>query len=151
MLLDHSRATSGVSDATVHLECTALSRRERERERLKQGQRSWSCCNLSTTMTMPNADLLHPLHQSAMKSFATPVTYQSLLTFTCSQCHRVIKKSSPRATCTTCGQYRNLACTYLPRRERKSIRDGCQEWRCCGTAQSPSKSTVPSRNHPIPS
>ena len=83
-----------------------------------------------------------------MKSFVTPVNFHSLLT--CSQCHRAIKKSSPRATCTTCGQTRHLACTYLPR-ERESIRDGSREWRCSGTVQSPSTSTMPSPNHPTPS
>ena len=147
--LNHNRATWGVSDATAHLEWTALSRRHRER--LKQGLWSWSCCNLPETMTMPNSDLLHPLHHPAIKNFVTPVTFKSLLKFTCSKCHRVIKKSSPSATCTNCGQSRHLACNYLPRRERESIHDGCQEWRCCGTAQSPSTSTMPSQNHPTPS
>ena len=99
-------------------------------------------------MTMPNSDLLH---QPAMKSFVTPVTFQSLLTFTCSECHRVIMKSSLRITCTTCGQSRHLACTNLSRRERECIRYGCREWRCCGTAQSPSTSTMPSQYHPTPS
>ena len=102
-------------------------------------------------MTMPNPDLLFPLHQPAMKSFETLVTSLSRLTFTCSECHRVIRKSRSRATCTTSGQSRHLACTYLPRRERESICDGCREWRCCVTAQSPSTSTMPSRNHSTPS
>ena len=53
-----------------------------------------------------------------MKSFVTTVTFQSLLTFTCSECHRVIKKSSSRATSTTCGQSRHMIFTYLPRREK---------------------------------
>ena len=85
--LNHNRATCGVCDATTHLECTALNRRERER--MKQCLRSWSCSNFPATKTMPNSDLLHPLHQPAMKSFVTPVTFQGLLT--CSECHRVIK------------------------------------------------------------
>ena len=51
----------------------------------------------------------------------------------------------------TCVQSRQLACTYLPRHRRESICDGCYEWRCCGTAQSPSTSTMPRRNHPTPS
>ena len=98
-----------VCDATAHLKCTTLSRREKER--LKGGLRSWSCCNLSATTTMPNSGLLHPLHQPAIKSFATPVTFQSLLTFTSSVSHRLIKKSGPRETSTTSGQSRQLACT----------------------------------------
>ena len=145
--LNHSRETCGVCDVTAHIECTALIRRERER--LNQGLRSWSCCDLPATMTMPNSDILHPLHQPAMESFVTPVTFQSLLTCTCSECHRVTKKSSPRAICITCGQSRQLACTYLPR--RKSDRDRCREWRCRDTAQSPSTNTMPSRTHPTPS
>ena len=86
-----------------------------------------------------------------MKSFVTPVTFHSLLTFTCSMCHRVIKKSSPRSTCTTCGQFRHLVCANQPRRERECIRDDCREWRCCGIAQCLSTSTMPSRSHPTPS
>ena len=81
-------------------------------------------------MTMPNSDLLHPLHQPAMKIFVAPVTFQSLLTITCSECHSVIRKSSPRETCATSGESRHLACTYLQRRERESICYGCREWRC---------------------
>ena len=123
--LNHNRATCGVCDATAHLECTAMGRKERER--LKQGLRSLSCCILPATMTMPNSYILYPIHQSAMKSFVTPATFQSLLTFTCSECHRVNKKSSPRATCITSDQSRHLACTYLPRRGRERIRDGYQE------------------------
>ena len=109
----HKRATCGVCDVIMHLECTALSRRERER--LKGGLRSWSCCNLPATIIMPNSDLLPPLHQPAMKSFVTHVTLQSLLTFTCSEYNRVIKKSSPKNTCTTCGQFHHQAYSYLPR------------------------------------
>ena len=60
-------------------------------------------------------------------------------------------KSCPRATCTTCGHIQNMACTCLSSRERESIRDGCREWRCCDTDQSPSTSTMPSRSHPTPS
>ena len=86
-----------------------------------------------------------------MKSFVTPVTFQSLLTFNCSECHRLIMKLSPRVTCTTCVKSQHLACNYLSRRERECICDGCQECRCCGTAQSPSTSTMPSINHPTPS
>ena len=74
--------------------------------------------------------------------------YSSLLTFTCSEYNWMFKKSSPKAASTTCGQSQHLACTYLPRREREGIHDGCQEWRCCGTAQSPSTSTRPSQNNP---
>ena len=40
---------------------------------------------------------------------------------------------------------------HLSDKTRESIHDGCREWRCCGTAQSPSASTTPSRNHPTPS
>ena len=36
-------------------------------------------------------------------------------------------------------------------RERENICDGCRERSCWDTAQSPSTSTVPSRNHPTPS
>ena len=100
---------------------------------------------------MPNSDSLHPLHQPAMKSFVTPVTFQSLFIFTYSDFHGVIKNSSPRASCTTCDQSRHLACTYMPSHERKSICDGCRDWRCSGTAKSPSTSTMPSRNHPTTS
>ena len=57
-------------------------------------------------------------------------------------------KSSPKAACITCGKSQHLACTYLPRREREGIHDVCQEWRGCGTAQSPSTITRPSRNNP---
>ena len=115
----HNRATCGVCDATSHLKCRALSRRKRER--LKRGLRSWSCCKQTVTMTMLNSDLQHSLHQSAMKSFVTPITVLSLSTSTWSECHRVIKKSSLRATCTSCGQSSYLVCTYLPRHERGSI------------------------------
>ena len=62
-----------------------------ERERLKRVLRSWNCCNLPATMTMPNSDLQHPLHQPAKMGFLTPVTVPSLLTFTSSECHRVIR------------------------------------------------------------
>ena len=147
--LNHNRASSGVCDVTAHLKCTALSRRERER--LKGGLRSWSYCNIPATMTIQNSDFLHPLHQPAMKSIGTPITFQSLLTLTCSECHRVIKKSCPRKTCTTWGKSRHQTCTYLLRRERESIRDGCRELHCRGTDQSPSTSTMPSRSHPTPS
>ena len=144
--LNHNWATWEVCVATAHLECTALS--HRKRERLKGGIRTWSCCNLPATMTMQNLDLLHPLHQPTRKSFVTPVTFQSLFTITPSECHRVIKKLSQRATCTICGQSRHMTCTYLPRREGECNCDGCRELRCCGTAQSPSTNTMPSRNHP---
>ena len=50
-----------------------------------------------------------------------------------------------------CGQSWHLDCTFLSRRERERIHDGCREWRCSGKAQSPSTSTMPSRNNPIPS
>ena len=123
--------------------------RAAERGCLIQGIRSYS--NLPAAMTMPKSSLLHPLLQPAMKSFVTRVTFQSPLTFTCSECHRVIRKSSPRATCTTCGQSRYLVGTYLPRQERESIRDGCREWRCCGIAQYPFASAIPSQDHPTPS
>ena len=83
--LNHNRATCGVSNATAHLKCTVLSRREREH--MKQGLRSWSCYNQPATMTMQNSDLLHPLHQPAMKSFVTRITIQSQLNFTCSECY----------------------------------------------------------------
>ena len=59
----------------------------------------------------------------------------------------MIKKSFPRAACTTSGKTRNLAYSYLSRRERKSIHYGCQIWSCCDTAQSPLTSTMSSRNH----
>ena len=135
--LNHNRATCRVGNATVHLECTVQSRRERERTS-ETILWSWNCCNLPVTMTMPNSYLLHPLHQPVMKSIMEPVTFQSLLTFTSSECHRIIKKSSLIATCTTCGLSWHLASTCLPTREREGICDGCREWRCCGTAKSPS-------------
>ena len=65
--LNHNRETSGVCDATAHLECTDLSCRQREG--LKQGVRSWSCCNLLAMMIMSNSDLLHPLHLPEMWSW----------------------------------------------------------------------------------
>ena len=144
--LNHNKATCWVCDtiATIlHLKYIALSRTDGER--LKGGLRSWSCCILLATMTMPNSDLLHP--PASNDDFC--VTFQSLLT--CSGCHIVIRKSRSTATCTTCGQSRHLACTYLSRWERESICDGCREWRCCVTAQSLSTSTMPSRNHLTPS
>ena len=55
--LNHNRASCRVCDATTHLECTALSRSERERERLKQGLRSWTYCNLSATMAFSSPDV----------------------------------------------------------------------------------------------
>ena len=139
--LNHSKPVCGVCDTTAHAECIALSRIEREL--LKRGFRSLNCCKLPEAMTMPNQDLPHQLKQLATKSFVTPISIPNLLTCTCYECHRVIKKSSPSATSPTCTQSRHLACTYLPRQERESIRDGCREWRCCGTAQSPSPSTMP--------
>ena len=75
---------------------------EREKQ-LKHRNLSCSCCKLPATVTLPNSDLLHPIHQQAKKSVIKSVTVQSLPNFTCSECNRVIKKSSPRATCTTCG------------------------------------------------
>ena len=93
-------------------------------------------------MTIPKSDQPHPLQQPAMKSFVTTITILRLSTSTCSECSRAIKKTRP-ATCTTCGQSRHLACTYLLTCERECIQDGCREWRWCGTEQSPSKNTIP--------
>ena len=93
-------------------------------------------------MTVAKSDLPHALYQLSMRSFVTPVTFVNLSTSTCYECYRVIMTSMPRATCTTCGQSRHLTCNRLSRRERESIRDGCREWRCCGTAQSTSTSTT---------
>ena len=100
-------------------ECRRVIKKSCQRNRVRERPVKKSCPPVVNPDTWPS-----PICQDERgKVFVMAVTFQSLLTFTCSECRRVIKKSCPRATC--CGQSRHLAFTYLPRRERESICDGC--------------------------
>ena len=92
-------------------------------------------------MTMPNSDLLHPA------SNVEPCDTRHLPEPTHHHLFRV--PQSDQEIKSECNLY-HLWSIPTPglhlsakMRERESIRDGHQEWCYCGTAQSPSTSTIP--------
>ena len=68
----------------------------------------------------------------------------------CCACWKSIHQSCSDMTRTMQKQWRQ-ANDYQCTNCEIIILDGCREWRCCGIAQSPLTSTMPSRNHPTSS
>ena len=111
---NQNKLTCASCKSLSHFGCTAITRMERER--VKQGTKSWFCCHRS-----PADDAVSPTPTRNYQQTAAANTANKT---TCANCNRTIKFNGPRATCTKCGNASYLACRLLTRPQQEEIRDG---------------------------
>ena len=120
--LNQSKLLCGMCNLPSHLQCSELSRHERES--VKRGITSFICCSRATPNNSTDDTSTAPSAAPVIAATTEPKS-------SCARCMLTIRKNAPRVTCSTCGQTYHLICTRLPRTQRQELRDGNRNWACC--------------------
>ena len=103
---NQNRLTCGTCNLPTHLNCTELTRLEREQ--VERGSKTWFCCHRPVEEDVespPVVDVVRPAGNRPTDPIDAAPNRQAEMRekMTCAQCNNLIRQNCPRAVCTNCG------------------------------------------------